>query len=87
MVDTPQVFGNSPYSSHVVSKSSGCFCDPLVEVCIQEELVSDGRAKVRKLTIDIVFAVIGHDDRQFLCVLSRVIVFFRVKANPKPLQA
>ena len=38
-----------PHSSREAGESCSCLPDPLVDLCVQREVVGDGRANVRKL--------------------------------------
>ena len=47
------------------------FPNPLINLCVQGEVVSDGGAKIFELFNDIELIVIDNDDWQFRCILSQ----------------
>ena len=54
-----------------MSKCCGCLPNPLINLSVQGEVVSDGGAKICKLFNDIELIVIDGDGWQFHCILSQ----------------
>ena len=63
--------GACPHSSCEMGESWSCLPNPLVDLCVQWEVVSDGRAEVGELADSIGFAIATSNDRRCLCVLSQ----------------
>ena len=79
--------GACPHSSRETSESCRCLPNPLVDLCVQGEVVSDGGAEVGELADSIKFVVVDGNDRQCFCVLSQDIRLFRLMVSPKSLHA
>ena len=79
--------GACPHSSRATSESWSFLPNPLVDLCLQWEVVSDGGAAVGELADSIEFVVMNANNRRCLCVLSQAFVFFRLMVSPKSLQA
>ena len=62
--------GACPHSNRATSESWSCLPNPLVDLCVQWEVVSDGGAAVGELADSIVFVVVNANDRRCLCVLA-----------------
>ena len=60
-----------------------CPHNPLVDLFVQGEVVSDGGAEVGELADNIEFIVVDGNDRRFFCVLSQDVVVFRLIISPK----
>ena len=63
--------GACPHSSSETSESSSCLPNPLVDICVQGEVVSDGGAEVGQLADSIEFVVVDGNERRWFCVLSQ----------------
>ena len=63
--------GACPHSSRETSKSWSCLPNPLVDIGIQWEVVSDGGTQVGELADNIEFAVVDGNDRRCFCVLTQ----------------
>ena len=78
--------GACPDSSQATSESWSCLPNPLVDLCVQGEVVSDGGAEVGELADNIEFVVVNANDRR--CVSSpRTFVFFRLMVRSKSVLA
>ena len=60
-----------PHSSRATSESWGCLPNPLVDLCVQREVVGDCGAEVGELADSIEFVIVNANDRRCLCVLSQ----------------
>ena len=65
--------GACPNSSCETGESCSCLPNPIVELCIQREVVSDGGAEVGELAENIEFIVVDGNDRRCFCILSQCI--------------
>ena len=63
--------GACPHSSCETGESSSCLPNPLVDICIQREVVSDGGAEVGEHTESIEFIVADGNDRRCFYILSQ----------------
>ena len=64
-------FGVGQHSWSAASKCCGCLLNPLIDLSVQGEVVSDGGAKICELSNDIELIVIDGDGWQFHCILSQ----------------
>ena len=75
IVDRPlrlhRQLGACPHSSRETSESSSCLSNPLVDFCIQGEVVGDCGDVVGELADSIEFVVVNANDRRRFCVLSQ----------------
>ena len=86
--------GTCPQSSRETGERRSCLPNPLVDQCVQWEVVSDGGAEVGELTDSIEFIVIDCNDRRCFCVLSQnirliqtdgeseVLMYWHVRGSP-----
>ena len=63
--------GACPNSSRETSQSLSCLPNPLVDICVQVEVVSDGVDEVCELADSIEFIVVDGNDRRCLCIRSQ----------------
>ena len=58
------------HSSRETGESLSCLPNPLVDLCIQGEVFSDGGAEVGELADSIEFIIVDGNDQRCFCVLS-----------------
>ena len=63
--------GACPHSSRETSESCSCLPNPLVDLRVQWEVISDGGAEVGEIADSIEFIVFDGNDRWCFCVLSQ----------------
>ena len=59
--------GACPHSSRETGESWSCLFNPLVDICVQGEVVNDGGAEVGDLADSIEFIVVDGNDRRCFC--------------------
>ena len=68
--------GVGPHTCCEVRMGCGCLPNPLVDLCVQGEVVGDGGVKVRELMDCIQLIVIDGDGRWRHCTLSQDVRLF-----------
>ena len=63
--------GPCPHSIRATSESWSCLPNPLVDLCVQREVVGDCGAEVGELADSIEFVIVIANDRGCVCVLFR----------------
>ena len=80
-------FGACPHSRRETSESWSYFPNPLVDLCVQGEVVSDSGAEVGELADRIYFEVVDGNGGGVSVSCPRTFVVFRLMVSPKFLQA
>ena len=73
--------GACPHSGRETSDSCILFHNPLVDLCVQREVVGEGGAAVGDLADSIEFVVVDGSDRRCFCVLSQDIRLLQKKQS------
>ena len=63
--------GPCPHSSRATNESWSCLPNPLVDLCVQREVVGDCGAEVGELADSIEFVIVNANDQRCLCVMSQ----------------
>ena len=77
--------GAYPHSSRETGESLSCLPNPLVDLCVQREVVSDGGAEVGELADSIEFIVVDGYDWRCFCILSQDIRLLQTDGQSKSL--